>query len=68
MNRESMENLRLDRRLLNRRGWISKAEREKQFAALPDVSQKIAPPDEDQPSGVSPEAGAAAAPESPRVE
>jgi len=47
MNRQATENLRLDRRLLHRRGWISKAEREKAFAALPDVSDKIAPPEAD---------------------
>jgi hypothetical protein len=65
MNREATENLRLDRRLLNRRGWISKAEREKEFAALPDVSQKIAPPDEESSAG---ESGDAAATEPPRAE
>jgi hypothetical protein len=54
MNREATENLRLDRRLLNRRGWISKAERENELAALPDVSEKIAPPDDEGPADGSP--------------
>jgi hypothetical protein len=65
MNREATENLRLDRRLLNRRGWISKAEREKEFAALPDVSQKIAPPAEESSAGASDDG---AATEPPRAE
>ena len=40
MNRESLEKLRLDRRLLNRRGWMSAAERARALEELPDVSQK----------------------------
>ncbi len=40
MNRESLEKLRLDRRLLNRRGWMSAAERQRALDALPDVAQK----------------------------
>lgn len=38
-----MKKLRLDRRLLNRRGWISPAESERAIAALPDVADKIDP-------------------------
>ncbi len=38
-----MKKLRLDRRLLNRRGWISPAESEREIAALPDVADKIDP-------------------------
>ncbi len=38
-----MKKLRLDRRLLNRRGWISPDESEREIAALPDVSDKIDP-------------------------
>jgi hypothetical protein len=72
VNRKATERLRLDRRLLNRRGWITKAEREKELAALPDVSHKIAPPDEesseDGSATSSPEGGAIAAPDSPRAE
>jgi len=40
MNRESLEKLRLDRRLLNRRGWMNDAERRRALEALPDVSAK----------------------------
>ena len=48
MNREAMEKLRLDRRLINRRGWVSKAELEKNLEALPDVSHKIAPSEDEE--------------------
>ncbi|TMA35566.1 MAG: hypothetical protein E6J87_03285 [Deltaproteobacteria bacterium] len=40
MNRESLEKLRLDRRLLRRRGWLSAAERARALEDLPDVSHK----------------------------
>jgi hypothetical protein len=43
MDRESMKRLRLDRRLIRRRGWVSKEELERELTALPDVSHKIAP-------------------------
>ena len=39
--------LRLDRRLVGRRGWIAPEELERELAALPDVSDKILPPEED---------------------
>ena len=79
MNREAMEKLRLDRRLINRRGWVSKAELEKNLEALPDVSDKIAPRDEEEePSKAAPaeetvseaagEQGAAPEAVPPRVE
>jgi len=61
MNRKATENLRLDRRLLKRRGWISKADRERELAALPDVSDKIAPPESDDESDDA-SAGASGAP------
>jgi len=54
MNREEMEKLRLDRRLINRQGWIRKAELEKGLEELPDVSHKIAPPEEMEPSKAAP--------------
>jgi hypothetical protein len=50
MERESMEQLKLDRRLIRRRAWISPEELERELAKLPDVSHKIAPPDEDDAS------------------
>ncbi len=40
MNHDSMKALRLDRRLLRRRGWITEEELEKQLSALPDVADK----------------------------
>jgi hypothetical protein len=40
MNRESLEKLRLDRRLIGRRGWMSNAERARALEELPDVSNK----------------------------
>jgi uncharacterized protein YidB (DUF937 family) len=44
MDQETMRNLRLDRRLLGRRAWISEQELAEELAALPDASDKIAPP------------------------
>jgi hypothetical protein len=43
MDRESMVRLRLDRRLIRRRGWIAPEELAKELEKLPDVSGKIAP-------------------------
>jgi hypothetical protein len=65
MNRDATRKLQLDRRLIHRRGWISKTELEKQLAELPDVSDKIAPPEDD----ASADGGSAAsgATEPPRV-
>jgi hypothetical protein len=40
MNRESLAKMRLDRRLLLRRGWLKDAEREQALASLPDVGHK----------------------------
>ncbi len=41
-----MEQLKLDRRLVRRRNWITKEELEKGLEALPDVSHKIARDDD----------------------
>jgi len=43
MDRESKERLRLDRRLIGRRGHISREELERALAALPDVTSKAVP-------------------------
>jgi len=59
MNRDAIRNLQLDRRLMHRRGWISKPELAKQLEALPDVGHKIAPDEEDD-AGASSAADAAA--------
>jgi hypothetical protein len=40
MDRDATQRLRLDRRLIRRRGWISKEELAKELEALPDVSTK----------------------------
>jgi hypothetical protein len=47
MVHEHLKGLRLDRRALRRRSWISPEELEKELAALPDVATKIdeSPPD-----------------------
>ncbi len=42
----ALRKLRLDSRLAGRRGWIENEERERELAALPDVSAKIAPKEE----------------------
>jgi len=47
MNRDALQQLRLDRRLIRRRGWVSEAELQKALEALPDVSDKIAPFEEE---------------------
>lgn len=36
-----MEMMRLDRRLIGRRNWISKDELEKELESLPDASHKV---------------------------
>jgi hypothetical protein len=41
MDREMISKLRLDRRLLRRRGWISPDDLERELEALPDASNKI---------------------------
>lgn len=40
MNRDSLEKLRFDRRLINRRGWASAAERTRALQELPDAASK----------------------------
>jgi len=50
MDRKSMQQLKLDRRLLRRRGWIKGEDLERALAELPDVSHKIAPPSRDEES------------------
>jgi hypothetical protein len=52
---ESLKKLRLDRRLADRPGWASKEELDRALAALPDVSDKIAPPEETPPPAGAPE-------------
>jgi len=40
MNREALNKLRLDRRLIRRRGWIGAAELERAIEELPDRAGK----------------------------
>lgn len=40
MHRDSLSRMRLDRRLLHRRGWIGASELEQELAALPDSAGK----------------------------
>ena len=60
MNRRSLEELRMDRRLAGRSGWMSKADFAEQAEALPDASEKIAAkesePDPGEIEAVQPEA------------
>ena len=42
MKRRSLENLRTDRRLAGRGGWISRADLDRETEGLPDASGKIA--------------------------
>jgi len=41
MDHESMKKLRFDRRLIQRRGWVSAKELKKVLETLPDVSDKL---------------------------
>ena len=52
MDRKSIEQLKLDRRLLRRKNWISEDELKRELEALPDVSHKVATED-DAPSDPS---------------
>ncbi len=51
MDRENLERLRLDVRLIGRRGWILQKDLERDLAELPDVADKIAVLDSVEPSG-----------------
>ena len=44
MDNESLEKLRLDKRLIGRRGWIDPDDLQRALDALPDASDKIARP------------------------
>jgi len=41
MDRESLDRLRFDRRLQNRRGWLAPSELDRHLETLPDVSDKL---------------------------
>jgi len=40
MDRKSLENLRMDRRVIGRRSWLAKAELSRELEALPDTAEK----------------------------
>lgn len=40
MHEPANKQLRLDRRLLGRRGWLNREEVERELGALPDVAEK----------------------------
>jgi hypothetical protein len=42
---DALRKLRLDRRLMERRGWIPRPSSERALAELPDVESKAAPPE-----------------------
>ncbi len=52
MDQKAMQQFHLDRRLISRRGWIGREELARALEALPDVSDKIAPREE-EPSDAS---------------
>jgi hypothetical protein len=60
MNRQSLKDLRMDRRLAGRKGWISKEGLAGEAEGLPDASEKIAAkeaePDPGEIDAVPPEA------------
>jgi hypothetical protein len=60
MNRQSLEKMRMDRRLAGRGGWISRADLERESEGLPDASGKIAEeeaePNPDESEAATPEA------------
>ncbi len=60
MVHEHLKGLRLDRRALGRRGWISADDLSAELAGLPDVASKIAEP---EPEAGEPAAAAGAADE-----
>jgi hypothetical protein len=62
MDRESMTRLRLDRRLIRRRSWISQEELTRELEALPDVAHK-ASRGEEAPTPAPPDAAVPGVPE-----
>ena len=62
MDVESTDKLKLDLRLIRRRGWISQADLERALEALPDVASKATRP---KPAGSEGDAGSGSAAEAP---
>ncbi len=55
MDRKSMTQLKYDKRLVHRRGWIKQKELETELAELPDVADKIALDEPEEPATPAPE-------------
>ena len=51
MNKESLDKLRFDLRLRHRRGWVGGDEYSQELESLADVSDKVAPLDEERDAG-----------------
>jgi hypothetical protein len=65
MNRRSLEQLRMDRRLAGRKGCMSKADLAGETEALPDASEKIAVQEAEPDPGETDAAPPEAAPQIP---
>lgn len=48
MEQGSIEKLKFDNRLNRRKGWVSKSEKEAFLESLPDVSDKISTPEDEE--------------------
>ena len=53
MNIEAESKLKFDRRLRDRRGWVSDEELQAELDSLPDVAEKVLAPDEEPERSVS---------------
>ena len=60
MDRESLDRLRFDRRLQNRRGWLAPGELEAYLDRLPDVAEKLTTLTEDDGAGAEGDASGGA--------
>ena len=68
MVHDSMRNLKLDKRLARRRGWVEENELETALEGLPDVSEKVELVRVDEPAEASAEAPPPGSPAPPPEE
>ena len=59
MDRESLDRLRFDRRLQNRRGWLAPGELDRHVQALPDLTDKLTTLAAQEEGGAAAESGSA---------
>ena len=59
MEQGSIAKLKFDNRLSRRKGWLSNEEEKTYLEALPDVADKIATPEDDEPEEVAEQVEAA---------